>query len=100
MGKVSDFPDIEIVPDIGLIKPAIVFNKVVFPIPDSPVNAITSPGNTSNSSIENRGSLVLYPRTKSLRVINGRISLISSIIITPPHNYYAYVDYISYFPSK
>ena len=90
----------EIVPDIGLIKPAIVFNKVVFPIPDLPVNVITSPGNTSNSSIENRGSLVLYPSTKSFKEIIGGISSISSIMIIPPHNYYDYVDYISYFPSK
>ena len=90
----------EIVPDIGLLKPAIVFNKVVFPIPDIPVKVITSPGNTSNSSIENSGSLVLYPRTKSVILMIGRISSISSEMVTPPHNYYAYVDYISYFPSK
>lgn len=88
------------VPEIGSINPAIVLRRVVFPIPDSPVNTITSPGFTVNLSILTNGWLELYPIVKSLILTNGMVSLLSSIKNPSPHKYYAYWDYISYFPSK
>tara|TARA_Y100000588_G_C14100884_1_gene858781 strand:- start:782 stop:931 length:150 start_codon:yes stop_codon:yes gene_type:complete len=44
-------PHTVIVPEIGLTNPAIVLSNVVLPIPETPVNTIISPGNTSNLSI-------------------------------------------------
>lgn len=51
------------VPDIGLIRPAMVLRSVVLPTPDEPVMATISPDLIDKSGTLTRGLLGSYPIT-------------------------------------
>jgi hypothetical protein len=69
-------------PSNGETIPAIVLSKVVFPTPDGPVIATTSPGQISKFGILHSRFLELYPIKTSFRRTKGISSTLFADIQT------------------